>query len=125
MFEKIKKHIFNIKETVSTMLLTGLVWLNVNNPVFAANSENITSANATAVEGRIFGSTRTVIMALGGGAVGIGLAVIAFKMICCHKRQEARAEAMESLVWVGGGAVLLGGIAVATGFFWGNLGASN
>lgn len=118
-FNKAKVLIEKYKTKVTTFILTMFTLLVVNCPVLA---DGIQTQGADQVEGKIFGSTKIFIQAFGGAAIGIGFAIIAFKMIFCHKRQEARAEAMESIVWVGGGAIILGGIAVFTGFIWGTLG---
>ncbi|NMB10434.1 MAG: hypothetical protein GX982_07065 [Tissierellia bacterium] len=123
MFEKLKKKFYLYKNAIQTALLTALIVLMNKYPVLADGIDEAISTNtARDIESRLFGSTKQVIMAFGGASIAVGFCMVAFKMIWCHKREEARTQAMESILWIGGGTIILGAIAVFTGFFWGTFG---
>lgn len=124
MLNKIKNFLLKSKTIITDAFLTLSAIVVVNCPVFADSIDQPieTTATSSTVEGRLFGSTKTVLMAVGGGAIAIALGIVGLKMILAHKREETRTEALSSIGWIVGGAVVIGAIAIFVGFFWGTFG---
>lgn len=116
MFKKLKNVLLDLFLTVSAVVA-------VRCPVFADSIDQaISTQSSNAVESRLFGSTKTVLMAVGGGAIAIAMGIVGIKMILAHKREETRTEALASIGWIVGGAVVIGAISIFVGFFWGTFG---
>lgn len=123
MLEKAKDFFINSKKGAMNTFFTLSAIIAINFPVLADSIDQpITTSSSSAVESRMFGSTKTVLMAVGGGAIAIALGIVGLKMILAHKREETRTEALASIGWIVGGAVVLGAIAIFVGFFWGTFG---
>lgn len=123
MLKKIKNFLLKSKTIITDAFLTLSAIVVVNCPVFADSiDQSISTQSSSAVESRLFGSTKTVLMAVGGGAIAIALGIVGLKMILAHKREETRTEALSSIGWIVGGAVVIGAIAIFVGFFWGTFG---
>lgn len=123
MLEKAKDFFINSKKVAMNTFFTLSAIIAINFPVLADSIDQpITTSSSSAVESRMFGSTKTVLMAVGGGAIAIALGIVGLKMILAHKREETRTEALASIGWIVGGAVVLGAIAIFVGFFWGTFG---
>lgn len=107
----------------STMLaLVGTIMLETSKSVFAADvggANAITSQDASTVAARIFTANQGIATAFGGALIGIAVVVIGIKMLMASKKQEARSEAMDSVLTVIIAALLIGGFAVFAGLFWG------
>ncbi|MFL0251527.1 hypothetical protein ACJDT4_13985 [Clostridium neuense] len=127
--EKFKKFNGNAKKMwlkASTIAVSaGAVIMTSSMRVFAADSPatggatSITSQDASTVASRIFTANQGMATAFGGALVGIAVVVIGIKMLMASKKQEARSEAMDSVLTVIIAALLLGGFAVFAGLFWG------
>lgn len=123
MITKVKEFFSHKYAIISNFFLTTAAIIAVNHPVLADSiDEAISTKSSGDVEKRMFGSTKTVLMAVGGGAIAIALGIVGIKMILAHKREETRTEALASIGWIVGGAVVIGAIAIFTGFFWGTFG---
>lgn len=133
--EKLKKISGNAKKTwlkASTIAASvGAVFMTSATKVFAdvaANTDasastggatQITTQTPATVAGRIFVANKNIAAAFGGALVGIAVVVIGIKMLMASKKQEARSEAMDSVLTVIIAALLLGGFALFAGLFWG------
>lgn len=79
----------------------------------------ITTQTPAEVASAIFKANKNIAAAFGGALVGIAVVVIGIKMLMASKKQEARSEAMDSVLTVIIAALLIGGFAVFAGLFWG------
>lgn len=79
----------------------------------------IQSQDANTVASRIFTANQGIATAFGGALIGIAVVIIGIKMIMASKKQEARSEAMDSIMTVIIAALLIGGFAIFAGLFWG------
>jgi len=79
----------------------------------------ITVQDASSVAQQIFIANKNIAAAFGGALVGIAVVVIGIKMLMASKKQEARSEAMDSVLTVIIAALLLGGFALFAGLIWG------
>jgi hypothetical protein len=123
MLKKLRNLLTNGRKVVMDAFFTLSAIIVVNCPVLADSIDQaISTQSSKAVESRLFGSTKTVLMAVGGGAIAIAMGIVGLTMILAHKRQETRTEALASIGWIVGGAVLIGAIAIFVGFFWGTFG---
>jgi hypothetical protein len=123
MLKKIKSLFANGRKAVIDAFFTLSAIIVVSCPVLADSiDEAISTQSSKAVESRLFGSTKTVLLAVGGGAIAIALGIVGLTMILAHKRQESRTEALASIGWIVGGAVVIGAISIFVGFFWGTFG---
>lgn len=126
--EKLKKVNGNAKKMwlkASTIAASvGAIILTTSTRVFAdtpaaSTGEQITSKNAGDVASKIFTANQGMATAFGGALVGIAVVVIGIKMLMASKKQEARSEAMDSILTVIIAALLIGGFAVFGGVIWG------
>lgn len=85
----------------------------------SATSTEITTQTPADVASAIFKANRNIAAAFGGALVGIAVVVIGIKMLMASKKQEARSEAMDSVLTVIIAALLIGGFAIFAGLFWG------
>lgn len=85
----------------------------------SATATQITTQTPSDVATQIFKANKGIAAAFGGALVGIAVVVIGIKMLMASKKQEARSEAMDSILTVIIAALLLGGFAVFAGLFWG------
>lgn len=136
--EKLKKVSGNVKKMwlkVSTIVVSAGIFI-MTNPIcaFAKDSTitggtdasastggatEIKTQTASDVASAIFKANKNMAAAFGGALVGIAVVVIGIKMLMTSKKQEARSEAMDSILTVIIAALLLGGFAVFAGLFWG------
>lgn len=135
--EKLKKINGNAKKMwlkMSTIVTSiGVILMTTSTRVLAetntdasnsiTNDKQITAHNSTDVAKAIFGANKGIAVAFGGALIGIAVVVIGIKMIMASKKQEARSEAMDSIMTVIIAALLIGGFALFAGFFWGIGGA--
>ncbi|WP_234121526.1 hypothetical protein [Clostridium hydrogenum] len=84
-----------------------------------ATSTQITTQTPADVASSIFKANKGIAAAFGGALVGIAVVVIGIKMLMASKKQDARSEAMDSVLTVIIAALLIGGFAVFAGLFWG------
>lgn len=92
---------------------------NASDSSGGTTSTQITTQTPTDVASAIFKANKGIAAAFGGALVGIAVVVIGIKMLMASKKQEARSEAMDSVLTVIIAALLLGGFAVFAGLFWG------
>lgn len=96
------------------------VLLSSTNLVHAdAAPTEITSQDAKTVAGHIFKANQGMAEAFGGALIGIAVVVIGIKMLMASKKQEARSEAMDSILTVIIASLLIGGFAIFAGLFYG------
>lgn len=126
--EKLKKINGNAKKMwlkASTIAAAaGAVILTTSTRVFAdtvpgGDETSISTQKASDVAARIFTANKGMAAAFGGALVGIAVVVIGIKMLMTSKKQEARSEAMDSILTVIIAALLIGGFAVFGGLIWG------
>lgn len=111
--EKLKKMCLKVS-TVAAILMTA------STKVFAAATDTqITAKQPADVATKIFSANQGMATAFGGALVGIAVVVIGIKMLMTSKKQEARSEAMDSVLTVIIAALLIGGFAIFGGLIWG------
>lgn len=84
-----------------------------------SGASSITVQTPSSVAQQIFVANQGIAAAFGGALVGIAVVVIGIKMLMASKKQEARSEAMDSILTVIIAALLLGGFALFAGLIWG------
>lgn len=124
MKEKVKDIKGKTKRTwlgLSSISTSAAVVLLGSSKAFAdvGGASSITSQNPSTVASRIFAANQGIAEAFGGALIGIAVVIIGIKMIMASKKQEARSEAMDSIMTVIIAALLIGGFAVFAGLFWG------
>lgn len=92
---------------------------NASDSTGGSTSTQITTQTPADVASSIFKANKGIAAAFGGALVGIAVVVIGIKMLMASKKQEARSEAMDSVLTVIIAALLIGGFAVFAGLFWG------
>lgn len=92
---------------------------NASDSTGGSGSTQITTQTPADVASSIFKANKGIAAAFGGALVGIAVVVIGIKMLMASKKQEARSEAMDSVLTVIIAALLIGGFAVFAGLFWG------
>lgn len=117
---KIKKY-FNKFKGLSMKFYIGIttslcIGISGMKPVHA---EQITSHSAGEVASHIFKANQGIAEAFGGALIGIAVVVIGIKMLMTSKKQEARSEAMDSILTVIIASLLIGGFAIFAGLFFG------
>ncbi|URZ05885.1 hypothetical protein [Clostridium felsineum] len=79
----------------------------------------ITKHTPSEVASHIFTANQGIAEAFGGALIGIAVVVIGIKMLMASKKQEARSEAMDSILTVIIASLLIGGFAIFAGLFFG------
>ncbi|MCR3760192.1 hypothetical protein KYB31_14530 [Clostridium felsineum] len=79
----------------------------------------ITKHTPGEVASHIFTANQGIAEAFGGALIGIAVVVIGIKMLMASKKQEARSEAMDSILTVIIASLLIGGFAIFAGLFFG------
>jgi hypothetical protein len=92
---------------------------NASSSTGGGGTTEITTQTPSDVATQIFKANSNIAAAFGGALVGIAVVVIGIKMLMASKKQEARSEAMDSVLTVIIAALLLGGFALFAGLIWG------
>ncbi len=106
----------SIKTYLSLIAILGTLY-STTIPVHA--DSQITSHSAGEVASHIFKANQGIAEAFGGALIGIAVVVIGIKMLMASKKQEARSEAMDSILTVIIASLLIGGFAIFAGLFFG------
>ena len=101
---------------VSNLILTAPL------SAFATADENITSASTQQVQSRVFGNVHEVAKVIGVICIAIAIVMIAVNMLINHNRPDARSQGMDAMLTVIIASLIIGGLALFFGFFWGNAG---
>lgn len=120
-FRKLKEKTKKIWIKASAMATSvGIIIMTSSTRALAdtGGASSITTQDASTVASRIFKANQGIAEAFGGALIGIAVVVIGIKMLMASKKQEARSEAMDSVLTVIIAALLIGGFAVFAGLFW-------
>lgn len=112
-----------VTASVAAVIFTGSMKVFAANSIKGSDDTQISDHDASDVATAIFGANKSMAIAFGGALIGIAVLVIGIKMLMASKKQEARSEAMDSVLTVIIAALLIGGFALFAGFFWGLGGA--
>lgn len=108
-----KKIINKIKLAVLT------VTIFIFNTVTAYADGPISAESPDQVSNKIYQNLSPVIKSFGGLAVFLGVVAVGFSLIASHKNAQRRSDAMTSMLYIGGGAIVLGAASLIAGFMWG------
>lgn len=107
----------NIKGLGGTVAGAAAYLLATASNVFA--DSEITSHSPGEIAQHIFKANSGLAAAFGGALIGIAVVMVGIKMLMDRKKEEARAEGMDTMLTIIFAAVIIGGFAIFAGVFFG------
>ena len=103
---------------IITISISGIIFVNAAAPTSPKNNFGTSNADQAAgeIQKNVYQKLAGPALTLGGLAAFIGVVMCGFEMIFSKFNPDKRGSAMSSLLWIGGGLLIIGMAGIIAGF---------